>query len=1023
MQITKFKKFGKQKVYSGSLIIYLLLACVIGLYTISISPTAQAETFGTFGKTTGGAAIMDVNTNVLHGGIYACSVTDVYAVKLSVQIRSSGTYTLKMGMWDIATNSSFSNSTERTLTATAGQWYNFSLTTRPELQVTNYALLVWTSSSGLKIGWSWSGSTSMVNKSEAYGDFPSSISGYSTIDPSAIAAMYCEYSDSATPPIDETPPTIGTITANATRTGNTTQLSIPLNVTSGLDFVTVEQNVSGTVSNSTWYNLNDATNSTFLYNFTMPTGTVQARVFVNSTTNIWSTSALYNFTSVSILNGLVVVGNKIYNSENEEVYLQGGDYTYFIDNGAGTWVGADGTFTFNVWNEAAMREDVDFVRSMNGTIIRVLATTKWWVEDTNNFKSNLETMISYCDLHDIIVDFTFWRNNGSNSTMPSLPYPPFDPDNGVISSPDDFIELWSNVSNALKGHKNVMFELWNEPYVDEAGWFNVTQYCVDAIRATGAMQPIILQHGLTLGYDFASYPSMAGTQGADFQWAWDYPISDDAANLVYSMHLYRDGMRNSAEGYWTQYSYEDVLFLFNVTRTLELAQSKPVYFGEIGHNLWASDQGNETAYFNNTLSILTEYNIGFAVWALPPWTTHWGIFATGANYTLNSVGVMLRDYMGGMNYTAWLASNDTYSLAVSTITPENTTYTSSTVSYQVSNSGNETGVTWQINLYNDAGNPVGANQTNATGSFAGLTNGTYTFAAYAIGANLASDYKEVVFTVAIPSVSYTLTVSCSSGGSVNPDVGAHVYANYTDVTVTATNSAGYHFEAWEINGANTSTSSPIIVTMSGNTAIKAWFEADPLPNTYTIALISVAPANTTYASSTIPHDASVSGNGTAPHWWSNVWNFSSSSYLFPVNLTSASATFSLAVNGTYRADFWASDAEGSTDSDSVIFTVAIAESPEPTPTPAPAATTRAEGAAATVFTNMYVAVGLIGVSFIVLAAFLIVRSLQSGEFESGAVMFGVVFLVGSVVGLIVGFAVIRGFENAMGSALYLLLGF
>jgi hypothetical protein len=91
-----------------------------------------------------------------------------------------------------------------------------------------------------------------------------------------------------------------------------------------------------------------------------------------------------------------------------------------------------------------------------------------------------------------------------------------------------------------------------------------------------------------------------------------------------------------------------------------------------------------------------------------------------------------------------------------------------------------------------------------------------------------------------------------------------------------------------------------------------------------------------------------------------------------------------------------------------------------TPTPPPSDATNA---ANDVFTNMYIAVSLLGVSFIVLACALIVKALGSDISNQGAVLFGLIFLIGSVVGLIVGFAVIGGFERSINDVLVLgLLG-
>jgi hypothetical protein len=144
------------------------------------------------------------------------------------------------------------------------------------------------------------------------------------------------------------------------------------------------------------------------------------------------------------------------------------------------------------------------------------------------------------------------------------------------------------------------------------------------------------------------------------------------------------------------------------------------------------------------------------------------------------------------NYSAYYFAHAnalyTYALEISSVSPENITYTSSTVPFEVSNTGNETGVAWQINAYL-AGVPVGVNQTSATGSFTGLTDGTYTFAVYGIGDNGAEDYEEVVFTVLLPTyvteasivkptvTSYNGTVTWEVDTSASNDTGITLQIN------------------------------------------------------------------------------------------------------------------------------------------------------------------------------------------------------------------------------------------------------
>jgi hypothetical protein len=76
----------------------------------------------------------------------------------------------------------------------------------------------------------------------------------------------------------------------------------------------------------------------------------------------------------------------------------------------------------------------------------------------------------------------------------------------------------------------------------------------------------------------------------------------------------------------------------------------------------------------------------------------------------------------------------------------------------------------------------------------------------------------------------------------------------------------------------------------------------------------------------------------------------------------------------------------------------------------------AEEASNTVFGNMYLAVGLVGVSLIVLACILIIKSLESGVTDG--LMFGVLLLIGSVISLVVGFVIVARFEGSMDSLLF-----
>jgi hypothetical protein len=107
-------------------------------------------------------------------------------------------------------------------------------------------------------------------------------------------------------------------------------------------------------------------------------------------------------------------------------------------------------------------------------------------------------------------------------------------------------------------------------------------------------------------------------------------------------------------------------------------------------------------------------------------------------------------------------AGDTYTLAVSWTLPTNTTYSISSVAWNIAKSGNETGVTYQVQLRNGT-TPVGANQTTATGTWTNLVNGTsYKACVSAVGSHGATDYKTVMFTVSITPTSYTVSITVSN---------------------------------------------------------------------------------------------------------------------------------------------------------------------------------------------------------------------------------------------------------------------
>ena len=70
-----------------------------------------------------------------------------------------------------------------------------------------------------------------------------------------------------------------------------------------------------------------------------------------------------------------------------------------------------------------------------------------------------------------------------------------------------------------------------------------------------------------------------------------------------------------------------------------------------------------------------------------------------------------------------------------------------------------------------------------------------------------------------PTITYTLSVSASEGGSVDPSSGT--YNENSSVTITAAPSTGFEFTGW--SGDASGTDNPLTVTMTGNKSITATF--------------------------------------------------------------------------------------------------------------------------------------------------------------------------------------------------------
>jgi hypothetical protein len=482
-----------------------------------------------------------------------------------------------------------------------------------------------------------------------------------------------------------TSPTFGNSSnSNATIAGNTALLSIPVQDTLGIQGYIFSSNITGNMGNSTYTVLAGmSTSVTINASIVMPPAGnhVAVQWFANNTDGTWGSSSLFTLTSY-FSNGLTIIGNQIFTASGIPVTLKGMDYTYFILTGGegGSWMMPDGSiqWTTNPMSTTGVANLLNFMQASNATVVRVLMTVQFWLDNSNNYQSNLEYFITQAANRGIYTDLVFWNNNATDST-PSGVLPWDDAGNGYLTNSNDFVNLWGNVSNTLKNYSSVLFELWNEPNSittsDEAVWFNVSQQCIDRIRSTGATQPLIIQWGVQLSYDFyAGQSEQLGVRG-DMSWVFSYPLADPSGNLIYSQHIYAGNNNGfyTSNGYTMVSDYSNILYALTEEQVFAVAAIHPVFIGEIGDNLYDTTTTTDTVYingvathleqdvyFNNTLALLDQNGIGYAGWAAPPWRSGSGtafgyVMAGEANYTLDNSGVILVEHMGGINYKVWLS--------------------------------------------------------------------------------------------------------------------------------------------------------------------------------------------------------------------------------------------------------------------------------------------------------------------------------------------------------------------------------
>jgi hypothetical protein len=205
------------------------------------------------------------------------------------------------------------------------------------------------------------------------------------------------------------------------------------------------------------------------------------------------------------------------------------------------------------------------------------------------YQSAIEQYVQTLQAHGIVVILDLhWAAPGDHLAASQWP----------MADADHAPEFWKSVASAFASNHGVIFDLFNEPYITSwSCWLEgcATSYedegstvtyqsagmqsLVDAVRSTGAGQPIMLGG---LGYS-----------SDESEWLAHQPHDPDG-QLVVSFHTYNFSACNS-EACWNE-------------RIAPLAERVPVITGEMGEN------GCKDSYIDRYMPWADEHGISYLGW-------------------------------------------------------------------------------------------------------------------------------------------------------------------------------------------------------------------------------------------------------------------------------------------------------------------------------------------------------------------------------------------------------------------------
>ena len=344
--------------------------------------------------------------------------------------------------------------------------------------------------------------------------------------------------------------------------------------------------------------------------------------------------------TISTISPLHVEGRYIKDTFNNTVVLRGVWKGQLADSCVGTW---GDPFT---WDENVVRASMQALKNWGINVINDFIWGDWWLEDKNTTLGGYPTSHHYrwviketlrlAQEYGLYFQIRLLSPICAEGRV-NAPYAPYS-----SWTVDDFMNFWVDVATELKGYPNVIFTLYDEPTGDINVWFDAAERAINAIRAVGAEQLIVVHW------------AYCGSCMWMEQWVNEgRPLH----NIVFSNHIYRvhgtfgfnpnspvdiDYIRNflarkPSNGY-DGAAYKYITDMYNV----------PIWVSAIGAYAGYADD-MEYVYFRNTLAVLNEWGLGYATYHC--YATHlvWTLLEEYTpSHPPNRVGQALIDAIAGV---------------------------------------------------------------------------------------------------------------------------------------------------------------------------------------------------------------------------------------------------------------------------------------------------------------------------------------------------------------------------------------